>query len=86
MATLAQLRTKFDKALSYIEREGLDELVTWLEKETDFFKAPASTRFHGNYDGGLLEHSLHVVEFALTNFNYVLKYKPELVGSAFIFV
>jgi hypothetical protein len=78
MATLAQLREKFNKALSHIEREGIDDLVAWLENETDFFRAPASTRFHGNYDGGLLEHSLHVVEFALTNFNYLLKYKPEL--------
>ena len=28
----------------------------------DFFKAPASTRFHGNYEGGLLEHSMKVYE------------------------
>ena len=80
MATLAQLREKFDKALSHVKREGLDNLIMWLENETDFFTAPASTRFHGNYDGGLLEHSIHVVEFALTNFNYLIKYKPELAG------
>ena len=77
MATLTQLREKFDKAISRIERPGIVDLVAWLENDTDFFKAPASTRFHGNYDGGLLEHSLHVLEFALTNFNYLLKYKPE---------
>lgn len=78
MPTLTQLKDKFDKAASYIKREGTNELIMWLETETDFFKAPASTRFHGNYDGGLLEHSVHVVEFALTNFNYLLRYKPEL--------
>lgn len=78
MPTLAQLRDKFDKAASHIKREGINELIMWLETETDFFKAPASTRFHGNYDGGLLEHSIHVVEFALTNYNYLLRYKPEL--------
>jgi len=78
MATIAQLRTKFDKAISHIERDGLSELLAWLENETDFFRAPASTKFHGNYDGGLLHHSLLVLEFALTNFNYLLKYKPEL--------
>lgn len=27
---------------------------------TDFFKSPASTRFHGSYEGGLFEHSVHV--------------------------
>lgn len=44
-----------------IKREGIDELIDWLEK-SDFFYAPASTRFHGNYAGGLLEHSLNVYD------------------------
>ena len=42
-----------------INREGSDRLLEWLEK-TDFFKAPASTKFHSNYEGGLCEHSLKV--------------------------
>lgn len=42
-----------------INREGKDELLDWLE-HSDFFTAPASTRFHGNHEGGLLEHSLNV--------------------------
>ena len=29
-------------------------------KGTDFFTAPASTRFHAAYEGGLLDHSLNV--------------------------
>lgn len=40
---------------------GIEKLITWLE-ESDFFKAPASTRFHGAYAGGLLEHSLNVYD------------------------
>lgn len=43
-----------------ITRSGLDSLLAWMENESDFFTAPASTRFHGNYEGGLLEHSLNV--------------------------
>ena len=78
MARIADLRTKFNKALPHVKRDGLEDLVKWLETETDFFSAPASTRFHGNYQGGLLFHSLAVLEFALTNFNWILKYKPEL--------
>ena len=35
--------------------------VKWLEA-SDFFYAPASTRFHGSYAGGLLEHSLNVYD------------------------
>ena len=34
-----------------IHREGLEELLGWLQK-SDFFSAPASTRYHGAYAGG----------------------------------
>jgi len=78
MATIAELKNKYHKALEHVKREGISDLNDWLEKETDFFSAPASTRFHGNYQGGLLEHSLHVLEFSLTNLNWLIKYKPEL--------
>lgn len=43
-----------------IQRPGLDLFLSWLENESDFYEAPASTRFHGNHEGGLLEHSLNV--------------------------
>lgn len=36
------------------------EFMRWLNKETDFFVAPASTKYHGAYEGGLVEHSLNV--------------------------
>lgn len=39
-----------------IEREGAEELLSYLEK-TDFFTAPASSRFHSNFEGGLCFHS-----------------------------
>ncbi len=42
-----------------IKREGIDNLLSWLEK-SDFYIAPASTKYHGSYEGGLLEHSLNV--------------------------
>ncbi len=45
----------------HIKRPGATELLAWLET-TDFFTAPASTRFHGNYEGGLCEHSVNVWE------------------------
>ena len=41
----------------YITREGAKELLEWLTK-TDFFIAPASTRFHSAVAGGLCFHSL----------------------------
>lgn len=45
-----------------ITREGSDKLLDFLEHKSDFFTAPASTRFHGAYEGGLLRHSLNVYE------------------------
>ena len=45
-----------------IQREGSEAFLDYLLEKTDFFTAPASTRFHGAYEGGLLEHSLNVYE------------------------
>lgn len=45
-----------------ITRDGADKLLDFLENKSDFFTAPASTRFHGAYEGGLLRHSLNVYE------------------------
>ncbi len=43
----------------YIRREGADKLFEYLSK-SDFFDAPASTRFHNAKAGGLCEHSVNV--------------------------
>lgn len=45
-----------------VKREGVSELLEWLES-TDFFEAPASTKYHGVCPGGLLRHSLRVCYF-----------------------
>lgn len=46
-----------------IHREGADRLLDFLcSDNSDFFTAPASTRYHGSYPGGLLEHSLNVYD------------------------
>jgi len=52
---------KIIKLLMSTKREGMDKLVVYLQ-ESDFFWAPASTRFHGAYLGGLVEHVLMVHE------------------------
>ena len=63
-----------------IKRNGIEELLLYLE-QTDFYSAPASTRFHGNYAGGLVEHSLNVSYKA---YKYAKKHNlgvvRELVG------
>ena len=45
----------------HIHRRGADQLLAWLQSDaSDFFTAPSSTRYHGSYEGGLVEHSLNV--------------------------
>ena len=43
----------------YIKRDGSEKLLEWLESG-DFFTAPASSKFHCDYEGGLCEHSVNV--------------------------
>ena len=45
-----------------IKREGADKLLEYLSEKSDVCFAPASTRYHGAYPGGLLEHSLNVYD------------------------
>ena len=46
---------------SCVARPGADKFLEWLKK-TDFFTAPASTRYHLCEPGGLVTHSVHVYE------------------------
>ena len=51
------MKEKFIELLKSTNRPGIEDLISFLEK-TDFFTAPASTRFHGSFEGGLVEHSI----------------------------
>ena len=53
------MKEEFLKLLRETNREGMENLINFLEK-SDFFTAPASTRFHGSEEGGLVKHSLQV--------------------------
>lgn len=46
----------------HITREGIHDLLEYLLNETDFFRAPCSTRYHLSVEGGLVHHSLHVYQ------------------------
>ena len=64
-------KERFIELLRSTKREGIENLIEWLET-TDFYKAPASTRFHGNYEGGLLEHSLNVYNMLNLEVNNIM--------------
>lgn len=55
------MKEQFIELLKSTNREGIENLLAFLEK-TDFYVAPASTKYHGAYKGGLLEHSMKVYE------------------------
>lgn len=54
----------FRAILRSVKRQGITDLLAWLET-TDFYTAPASTKYHGAHECGLLEHSLGVYESLL---------------------
>lgn len=58
---IEQNKTKFLELVNEIEREGFakESMIELLEK-SDFFIAPATTKYHGSYEGGLCEHCLNV--------------------------
>ena len=66
-------KERFLELCSGIKRDGIRDLMQWLEG-SDFYVAPASTRFHGNYPGGLLQHSLNVYD----ELKRLLKAYPEI--------
>ena len=52
--------TEFEQIYTtYIKREGSDKLLSYL-KNSDFFTAPASARYHLAEEGGLHQHSVNV--------------------------
>ena len=59
---IEEVQEKFVEIFNtHINREGSENLLDWLIT-TDFFTAPASTRFHSAYEGGLCQHSINVYE------------------------
>lgn len=67
---------------SEIKRAGIDKLLAWLE-DTDFYEAPASTKFHDCDRGGLCHHSLKVYDF-LTE-NTIGDFSPESMAIVALF-
>lgn len=59
------MKERFIEEVGKIKREGVKDLLAYLEEKTDFFTAPASTNFHGAEEGGLVKHSLGVLDAAI---------------------
>lgn len=55
-----RLADDFVELLRTTNRDGIEELIRYLQEETDFFTAPASAKYHGAFESGLLMHSINV--------------------------
>lgn len=77
MENRVTIKERFSAALMATKRVGADKVFAGLEA-LGFFEAPASTRFHGAYAGGLAEHSLNVYTEAMVLRELQIKLRSEL--------
>lgn len=75
--TQEEKRYFIESTLQSFGRKGMDKVIEYLQT-SDFYYAPSSTKFHSNYQGGLLDHSILVMSVALGLRETMIKMKPEL--------
>lgn len=75
--TIEERMKMYDGFMDTVKREGKDEFVKWLKTETDYFTAPASGKYHCNYEGGLFEHSMNVLNYARNLYVFSKKNYPN---------
>ncbi len=77
MSTAMNMKDEFTSLLKATEREGVDNVINYLDK-AGFFHAPASVNRHLSHDEGLLEHSLNVYNTAIRLREQMITLRPEL--------
>ena len=71
MKNVAELQNEFESIVKEnIHRDGIENLLQYL-RDTDFYRAPASTKYHGSYAGGLVEHSINVYYTILEELTFI---------------
>lgn len=66
-----EIKPTIEAVLKGLEKRNPEKLIKFLET-SDFYTAPASTLYHGNFDTGLARHSLQVYNILVekvTKFN-----------------
>lgn len=71
---------KFMEYANLIKRDGSNDFLAWLTNpaQSDFFTAPASTKYHSNFEGGLCEHTVKVFERLAAKKDDIVKLYPDL--------
>jgi putative nucleotidyltransferase with HDIG domain len=73
---------EFIRLLRESNRSGINNLINYLEKNTDFFTAPCSLKHHLACEGGLVQHSINVAKLAKTKWALYLKDSDVTEDSA----
>ena len=86
---MANYKQEFiDIVSNTIKRDGIENLLNYLE-EKGFYTSPASTKYHGCYEGGLLEHSLNVYYSLQDMLKYIfpdnIPYSEETIAIVSLF-
>ena len=69
----------FKKAFTFVV-PNIEETFNWLINN-NFFKAPASTKYHGSYEGGLFDHSRNVARTLIDmNLEWQRPESPLIIG------
>lgn len=74
---LKKSKEEFLELLRSTRRDGVEDVIGWLE-ESGFFTAPASATHHLNTEGGLLQHSLNTCKAALMVWEGMKRLEPGL--------
>ena len=81
---MTKIQERFEKiAREFIKRDGIDELLGML-RTTDFYTAPASTRYHHSVEGGLAKHTLEVFDHLITDLKWE-KFDKESIAIVALF-
>ena len=77
---MENLKEQFKERLLSTKREGMETVIKHLDR-LGFFVAPASTKFHLNVKGGLMQHSWNVCNTALMLREQMIAMNPDLAGK-----
>lgn len=78
-------REQFEKvARTFIMRDGIENVLSLLAK-TDFYTAPASSKYHDSHEGGLVKHSLRVFSELDTSMREIERERMESIAIVALF-
>jgi hypothetical protein len=76
------MKDKIIKLLQSTNRSGIQELLTLMELE-GYFTAPASSKYHCAYTGGLMQHSYNVLK---SFYDLIKLYKVSIPKESIILI